>query len=433
MVGRISGAVSDEEVLEALLGEGETSLLPLVPRECITEIESEPAHAAQRAWEAQRTRWRQEAEARCEARFAHRTGAAGSPIEAPRVADLQTLGLEALDAWLRDIARKLARRDLELGQVAERFWKADGWRRLGYATEQQYASERLGLSLSSIKDKRWLARRLRALPDVQRALESGRIGSEAARLVTRVAAPDTSEAWIARAHQRTLKHLREEVRIAELVTRLTDAPCLPPHEEVVREVHQLQAMVVSGAAFAPDVAPPSQANGQMSAAEMQRALGTLLHAFDSTRHSSITTRHLGRITLRLRVRPDTYWQYRSREHLHRQHGPPGPFLRFLCFSIIETWRHTLRTGVAYEHIYARDRFQCASPVCSSRNVTPHHLQFRSRGGDDSDDNILSLCAWCHLEGVHGGRLRASPPAGDVHWQIGRHGQMVVQGRERQTH
>lgn len=65
-----------------------------------------------------------------------------------------------------------------------------------------------------------------------------------------------------------------------------------------------------------------------------------------------------------------------------------------------------------------------------RDVTPHHLVFRAAGGDDSSENVVSLCLWCHLEGVHAGRLAVDAPASDMHWRIGRSAHTVVTGRVR---
>ncbi|MBW2462101.1 MAG: hypothetical protein JRH11_10680 [Deltaproteobacteria bacterium] len=80
------------------------------------------------------------------------------------------------------------------------------------------------------------------------------------------------------------------------------------------------------------------------------------------------------------------------------------------------------------------------------------MKYRSAGGGDEGDNVLSVCAACHLEGEHGGRLKVRvskkaerrrrrrgaglltrPPAGKPRWELGRRGQtpvMVVEGRER---
>jgi 5-methylcytosine-specific restriction endonuclease McrA len=39
----------------------------------------------------------------------------------------------------------------------------------------------------------------------------------------------------------------------------------------------------------------------------------------------------------------------------------------------------------------------------------HHLQYRSKGGMDTTDNLLTLCASCH-HGVHSGRIRITGDA-----------------------
>jgi len=71
-------------------------------------------------------------------------------------------------------------------------------------------------------------------------------------------------------------------------------------------------------------------------------------------------------------------------------------------------------------IFARDGWRCAVPVCTARReLQDHHLVFRSRGGDNGRENRITVCAWHHLHGIHGGRVRAwgEAPAG-ITWEIG---------------
>jgi hypothetical protein len=51
---------------------------------------------------------------------------------------------------------------------------------------------------------------------------------------------------------------------------------------------------------------------------------------------------------------------------------------------------------------------------------------------DAPGNIASVCTWCHLCGVHGGRIRALGPAERIRWELGVPGHpcVVVNGRER---
>ena len=47
-----------------------------------------------------------------------------------------------------------------------------------------------------------------------------------------------------------------------------------------------------------------------------------------------------------------------------------------------------------EQVLRRDDWRCQN--CGSRsNLEVHHKEFRSQGGDDSEQNLITLCAGCH--------------------------------------
>jgi hypothetical protein len=139
----------------------------------------------------------------------------------------------------------------------------------------------------------------------------------------------------------------------------------------------------------------------------------------------------GRVTLRLRVRQSTACYCRLVEREARRWLPPDvSFMEFACLVLWAGWCHMLDRKVAYAHIYARDRHRCSCPVCTQRNVTPHHVRFRSRGGDDTDENVTSACDRCHLGLIHSGLITVEGPASRLSWTIGRHGGLRVVGREK---
>jgi hypothetical protein len=143
----------------------------------------------------------------------------------------------------------------------------------------------------------------------------------------------------------------------------------------------------------------------------------------------------GRVQLRLQVPRHVFHWWRGLQVQARGWLPRGmSWLKFLCLSIWRAWRHVLGVDVAYGAIYERDACRCTSPVCSRRDVTPHHLRFRSQGGGEEPENLTSVCTWCHLFGIHGGRIRARGTAENIRWEIGPLEQpcVVVQGRERQA-
>jgi hypothetical protein len=305
------------------------------------------------------------------------------------------------------------------------------------------------MSRSALLARRALAVKLESLRHVAEALGQSRIGVEAALQLVRIATPKTELAWLARAEQRTIKHLREEVSAALTAVRLSgDLECPPPAEAEIDAFHELERAASSGQIFGPksgheaddEAAAPRETEEpsawRVTLASLAEWLGrgVQMCAGHANRQSRVG-RHVGRVVLRLRVSRSTHGWWRSLEEQARRWLPAGTsWLRFCCLSLWKAWRHLLEPKIAYEHIYIRDRHRCTSPVCSRRDVTPHHIKFRSAGGSDDDDNVASVCTWCHLLGIHGGRIRAVGGARHLRWELGRRGDpwLVVQGRERQA-
>ena len=455
---------------EALLAEAQGTLIALLPPGAIDVGAWQGADVAQQRWVEQLRRWRAEAEAACETRIlGGPSSARAAGVEMGRgaralaaslgMAPLEHASCARLDQEVRSLSGALARHELELSRLVLRVHREDAWRRLGHATETQYARERLGLSRSSYAALRALALRLERLPGVAAALGAAQIGVEAALQLVRIASPMTEAAWIERATRRTIKHLREEVAAALTAVRLAgDSDCPPPDDAEIAAFHALEQAVVSGRFGQPHChhdgrgaacAAPSGGSGRHlvePASEARRAWSVMLGSLASwlagglqmsaaapPRAVSRACSFAGRVTLRLRMSRDTCAWWRGHEAQARRWLPRGmSWLRFLCLSVWQSWRHLLGTQVAYGHIYVRDRFRCTSPVCNRQDVTPHHLQFRSAGGSDEPHNITGLCTWCHLCGVHGGRIRALGTAGHIRWELGTRNapSLVVHERER---
>lgn len=62
-------------------------------------------------------------------------------------------------------------------------------------------------------------------------------------------------------------------------------------------------------------------------------------------------------------------------------------------------------SVSYERlrqqVLGRDSWRCQSCGTMS-NLEVHHKQFRSHSGNDSEENLITLCSTCHAS-VHGRR------------------------------
>jgi len=493
-------------------------------------------------WRRQLARWRTQAEHLCErARptLPHPLRGAGRrPSRTwPHPQQMRTWAVSALHQHICTLAKQLHLDAAALGRSAEQIHRLQAWRGLGFASAGHYARDRLGVSLSSLKQKRALARRLFALPGLAHALEAGQLGSVAASLVARVATPTTEQRWVERARQRTVKHLREEVAFVERVLRARPGHRgWPPAPDVMRAELALRGAVahsdesqrppiaesppvadsgllhqrgsaaprrhyqqqVQNYAIGTDVAcsreqepvlraspcgvpcPHDRANhrtdhscgasfgskeaccvgsGTDAAASTVTAAGQT-SAHENSGKSCRTTcsrgsrtctseptdagraHHrripgdglgIGKVRLRLRIYETTLLLYRDVARMFACQRPERRLLRSLCEHFLMVWgpvvarKHTHK----YSHIYERDAYECTSPVCDRHDVTPHHLKFRSRGGGDEAANLTSLCVWCHLEGVHGGRIRAEPRPDGIDWTIGRVAPIRVRNRDKQ--
>jgi hypothetical protein len=289
-----------------------------------------------------------------------------------------------LDAEAVRLSRELLRRDLLLGEMALQMGELNGAPGLGYASERQYWVERVGVSPTSIKDRQTLVRRVARFPALLSALEDGEVGLAAGKLLARIVTQGTEAAWVAHAKRRTFKHLREEVERVEVEARLAGAaPGFPPEDDGGR--------MFGGASL---LAPMSDDPTNVAPAKM------------------------GRVTVTVWVSEELAGSFAALERGWVRAGRPyGDFLTFLCMAFWRAWKHTLSPDVAYAEVYDRDGWACASPTCSRRDVTPHHLVFRSQGGGDESENVVALCSWCHLQGIHAwGSIKASGPATAMGWR-----------------
>ncbi len=379
------------------------------------------------------------------------------------------------DPWLRERrvrqwCAELASRDLWLGRDLVRLFAADGWRRLGYASETQYAQERLGMSRGSMRKHMRLAREAEPLGRLSQAVTNGEIGYEAALALLRVIGPDTEEVWVERAKRRTHKHLREELVMVETLARMTKSDlrdATPPTTEDMEAWFALERDAVTGdlyrralernglcvtAVDAPDPADATEAAPEEAARsagdsvqmfvgneaeatpeEAARSAGDSVQMFVGDAEGPSANRHRGTVTRYWPVRESTLLFWRELEEAHRRSRMAMSFLTFLSCSFWAAWGPAIcqPQDSVWQHIYDRDRRKCTCPVCTRRRrLEDHHLRWRSRGGGDEDENNAAACDFCHRPGVHEGRLRVFPPASRARWLIGRKPLLEVIGREK---
>jgi len=411
------GARRGDEAVEAILAEGLGELL-CMPARHASLLASELAQDGDidlpagiggdeanddRAWRLELAVLRDAAEGAVEAILPNEVVDAG-----PGVAIAWADDVVGVDKQLRELATTLARRDVELGRLGESVVARWIWEALGYVSFDHYCRERIGLSPSSVATRIALVRRLSRLAQVEAALVGGRIGYEAATLIARVCGTANEAAWVARAEGRTVKLLREELDAVEMLARVDGVAVDllgPPDEDTMADMHAVERGVI--AAVAGQVSGGEVEGGQVSGGEVEGA---------AVEGAAVD---VGATTLRLSLTAATarFWKGLERVHAGVAQMSGGglgeSFVGFLVRAVMKSWSGASDGDVAYGDVYLRDRWRCASPVCRSRNVTPHHLKFRSHGGGEERANLVSLCEVCHLELVHGGAIevRGVAPVG----------------------
>ncbi len=292
MVELLDGRGQPGAWLESMLAEAQCALSNIAPG---ADLTPEDVAQQQKAWLESIARGRARVDRREELAEAALPPMPEAPLE-PVLEEVPD-GPLAIDRRLvRELAPRLASCDLAFGRLLARFFRARGWRVLGFASETQYARERLGMSRSAVYARMTLANRAAHLGHVGDALHQGRIGYEAASLIARVATPDTEEAWVERATRRTHKHFEEEVRAAEQIARMMrlEDPPGPPSEQEIGIVQSLERDMKCGAyarrafgvewkddaparvdaaiAAAPESAPAVMARAAMGVQEALRAM-----------------------------------------------------------------------------------------------------------------------------------------------------------------
>ncbi|MBW2274275.1 MAG: HNH endonuclease [Deltaproteobacteria bacterium] len=89
------------------------------------------------------------------------------------------------------------------------------------------------------------------------------------------------------------------------------------------------------------------------------------------------------------------------ERAEQRASSPSEALDCMLEHVFEEWGRYRRVPARYR-IHERDGWRCAVPGCSGyRDLQVHHIEYRSRGGNDAPENLVTLCAWHHLRATHG--------------------------------
>jgi hypothetical protein len=313
-----------------------------------------------------------------------------APNDIPERSAPESIGCPAdmLDVQLRTEVHAMQTLDATIGRQLRRFIDAGGHRALGYPSVGDYVETRLGICSRRARALLALERGARRAPAVYEAYRAGRLSWLRALTIVPIARGAHATAWVARAREVTIRRLVDEVQWAcdACDTSEVRVASMPPPARgawLWSRERQMRARSDNEPDESNELHQP--ADGYVAFYGPAAVVATL--------HSAIAV-----------LTPAGRPRWRG--------------LSTLLEHAIAEWEAQPRH---HDPIFARDGWRCAVPACSSRrNLHDHHVRFRSRGGDNAHENRVTVCAWHHLRGIHGGRVRAFGRAPNaIRWELGR--------------
>jgi hypothetical protein len=252
---------------------------------------------------------------------------------------------------------------------------------MGFPSASRYASDRLGMSGRKARALVHLERKTASVPALADAYRAGEISWVRTLALLPVIDEAHAEEWVERAKTVTVRRLVDEVDWAvEMRDTITPFLSIAPPPEGATLVWPERQMCAR-----PDGSDPRPAIDSEVVFGGPASVVALL-----------------RVAVSAFAKP---WE------------PPWRGLERLLDHVHDEWSRQPRHR---DPVFARERWRCAVPGCSSRrNLHDHHIVFRSRGGENDRDNRVAVCAWHHLRGLHGGVVGAAGKAPDeIRWQLG---------------
>jgi hypothetical protein len=295
------------------------------------------------------------------------------------------------------------------------------YRGLGYASIHLYAEQALGFSRTKTYEFIRLAEALDELPGLKGSIESGELPWTKAREVVKVATPETEQEWLTLAGSSSRRELEKEV--VKSRARRDRAGKSPGQGELLKPERKTPPKAAPVQFVSMRLEPMAKARFEAMVEKLmkrhrcsrEQVLMMALESFvgegeksprgDSASPYQVIVQHCPSCEV-------------------KSVGPEGNSLSGAESAQIDCDSSVLAPGKRNRQsipparrraVLIRDDHRCQAQGCgSTRFLEVHHLEARSRGGDNGEKNLITLCAGCHRH-VHerGGplHLREAPGSG----------------------
>lgn len=299
------------------------------------------------------------------------------------------------------ISKRRAALDAEEARCLREAIAVQLWRRLGYVHLNEYLERELGYAPQAGIERVRVAQALALLPRIEASLGEGMLSFSAVRELTRVAQPDTEQAWLDAAYGKNLRQIEAMVS----GKKPGDRPEDPARPELVNRILRLELSPSAFAAFRQvQAALADEHGGRLDDSALietlcRRALeggadsGRPAYQIAFTVCESCRRGWQNGAGREIEVSPEVIDRARCDAELIGSLEASEPA------RVTATITPRLR-----RQVLARDRHGCTVPGCrAARNLDVHHIQFRSDGGGNELSNLLTLCSGHHAQ-LHAGLL-----------------------------
>jgi hypothetical protein len=329
-----------------------------------------------------------------------------------------------VDGKLRGIAARRASLDAEEANLLRYAEELKLWRGFACGSMIEYMERAMGYAPHTAAERLRVARAIAELPLLTEALERGELPHSAVRELSRVAVPDTEDAWLEAARGKSLReiealvsghrpgHLPGDETEPSLHRKTITLEVSPETYDLWRKLHALSAEE-HGQRLSDD---------ELIQSLFRRAYGDDRAAGGNARDEGSRGRQeTGTPAYKIAIKRCSdckrAWQYSGGRDIEID---PAVAECAACdavhlgsLDVAAPQRATTTvTPRKREQVLARDGHCCAVPGCRRNlGLDLHHIEYQSRGGGHELSNLTTLCD-LHHRAVHFGKLAIRGTAPD---------------------
>jgi hypothetical protein len=298
------------------------------------------------------------------------------------------------------------------------------WRHFGCSSLIDYMEREMGYTPRAALERLRVANAIEELPVIADAMDQGSLSFSGARELTRVVTPETQQAWVDAASEKSSRQIEEMVRGHKPGDLPTDAPDPALRTKVLRFEVKLSTAVLERHA---KKKLEEERGERLDDDAFVRALFLrVIEGRDEGRDEGSNEKNAKPASSANAGKPDGRSRYQiavtiCSECKRGWHDAGGASAELSPAAVACAECDGQEIGSTHHagdqvprakqkisprlrlQVFARDRHRCAVPGCRSTNLDAHHIDPLSKGGPNRMSNLFTLCEAHHLA-LHEGAL-----------------------------